>query len=386
MDSRQHDLTRLIAGHLQGTLTPDEENRLQARLAADDHARELLAGFLDPEALAGGLARLDDFQRTAEWQTVLAKRAQRRRNRYWRWAVGTAATLALTVMAGWWVLQSKGTAGVIDDHRYGQQNDVLPGGQKATLTLADGSRLDLAQATAGARVDGEASFVVSRGALDYAHGNGAAQHAKNHLLDVPIGGVYELTLADGTHVWVNSDSRLEFPTTFANDERRVSVVGEAFFEIAKDPFRPFVVQTTGMEIEALGTAFNVNTHRKAGSAKAILTEGRIRVSNGTHREELTPGQSVVSTSGGLAIARVDIEEALAWKEGYFYFNNKSIAEIVDELALWYGLEVDMQLPSSRKEYVGGIKRSSTLAAVCALLHDLSGNQFRIAGKKLLVHE
>ncbi len=386
MDTTQQDLTRLIAGHLQGTLTPEESDRLQRYIETDDRARGLLESFRDPAFVASGLTRLADFQHAADWDAVLARRGRRRRGAHWRWAIGTAATLALAVMIGWWMFQGPRRDGVIDDHRYGQQNDVLPGGRKATLTLADGSALELGHVAEGERMDGDASFVVSQGGLDYTGGNESARHVANHRLQVPVGGTYALTLADGTRVWVNSDSWLEFPTAFAANQRRVSMVGEAFFEIAEDAARPFVVQTTGMEIEALGTAFNVNTHLKAGSAKAILTEGKIRVSDGTDIRELTPGHSAVSTPGGLAVAPVDIEEALAWKDGYFYFNDKSMAEIVDELARWYGVTVDMQVPPSTKTYVGGIKRSSTLAAVCALLADVSDKQFTIAGKELVVHD
>src|SRR5690606_17654614 len=121
--------------------------------------------------------------------------------------------------------------------------------------------------------------------------------------------------------------------------------------------RPFIVEAKDLEIEALGTAFNVNSHRKDGSVKAILTEGKIRVSNGQQSKELLPGTGVVAAVERMDVSPVDIEEALAWKEGYFYFNQKTMDEILDELARWYGIEVSVKKELPENRYIGGIKRS-----------------------------
>ncbi|WP_262250302.1 FecR family protein [Parapedobacter soli] len=385
MDNQQRELTKLIKGHVEGTLTEAEQQRLAELVRQDTQARKLLEAFEDNEVLTAKLARLDGFRQRADWETILSRY---RRKRVGRWAtgLGVAATLTIFLLAGWWLVNTPTESGVVADARYGHKNDVLPGGQKAVLTLADGSTMALGDAPLHQQLTDGVALDIGEGAITYKNTEKQADALVYHQLDVPVGGVYELTLADGTRVWVNSNATLRFPVTFAAHERRVSVVGEAFFEVAKDKERPFIVQSKGLEIVAVGTAFNVNSHRKDGSVKAILTEGKIRVSNGQQTQELLPGTGVVATAAGrMDVAPVDIEEALAWKEGYFYFNRKTMGDILDELVRWYGIEVTVKRALPDKQFVGGIKRSETLAPVCALLAEMSGRKFAIDGKKLIVY-
>ncbi|MFB2119701.1 FecR family protein [Parapedobacter sp. 2B3] len=384
MDDQQLELTRLIKGHLEGTLTQAEQQRLAERVQQDAQARELLETFEDNGTLTAKLARLDGFAQRADWETVLARR-RRKRLRSWTAGFGAAATLVMFLLAGWWLVDAPTESGVVADVRYGHKNDVLPGGQKAVLTLADGTTLALGDAPLHQQLADGVALDIGAGAITYRKTEVPTEELVYHQLDVPVGGVYELTLADGTRVWVNSNATLRFPVAFAAHERRVSVVGEAFFEVAKDKERPFIVEAKDLEIEALGTAFNVNSHRKDGSVKAILTEGKIRVSNGQQTKELLAGTGVVAAAGHMDVSPVEIEEALAWKDGYFYFNQKTMDEILDELARWYGVDVSVKKTLPDKRFVGGIKRSETLAPVCALLAEMSGREFSIDGKKLIVY-
>lgn len=382
MDDQQLELTRLIKGHVRGTLTEAEQRHLTTLAHQNPQVRELLDAFQDPDALNAELARLNAFQQHADWHTILARR-QRKLTRRWAIGLGTAATIGVFLLIGLWLSYTI-DFGMVADPNYSQGNDVLPGEQKATLTLADGSMIALSNTTAHQQIKDGALLDIGEGSVTYKNNEPPASALVYHQLDVPIGGVYELTLVDGTRVWINSSATLRFPVAFASHERRVTVVGEAFFEVAEDKERPFIVQAKNLEIEALGTAFNVNSHRKDGSVKAILTTGKIRVSDGQHSEVMLPGTGVVLSNSGMDIATADIEEALAWKEGYFYFNQKSMEEILAEMARWYDVDVHIKNPLADKKYVGGIKRSSTLAAVCKLLTELSGNEFSIEGKKMIV--
>jgi len=384
MDNHQLELTKLIKGHVEGTLTEAEQQRLAELVQQDTQARELLDAFEDKEALTAKLARLDGFVQRADWENIVM-RSRRKRTGRWTMGLGAAATLAMFLLAGWWLVNPPTESGVVADTRYGHKNDVLTGGQKAVLTLADGSTMALGDTPLHQQLKDGVALDIAAGAITYEKAETPADELVYHQLDVPVGGVYELTLADGTRVWVNSNATLRFPITFAAHERRVSVAGEAFFEVAKDQNRPFIVEAKDLEIEALGTAFNVNSHRKDGSVKAILTEGKIRVSNGQQTKELLPGTGVVATAGHMDVSPVDVEEALAWKEGYFYFNQKTMDDILDELARWYGIEVSVKRDLPDKRFVGGIKRSETLAPVCALLTEMSGRKFAIDGKKLIVY-
>lgn len=384
MDDQQLELTRLIKGYVDGTLSELERQRLATLVSQHTQARDLLDAFQDTVTLTAKLERLDSFQQHADWKAVIAKQ---RRKRVWRWTagLGTAATIGAFLLMGWWLVNAPVEPGVVADARYGYKNDVLPGGQKAVLTLADGSTMSLGDAPLHQQLTDGVALDIGAGAIIYKKTEAAAEELLYHQLDVPVGGMYELTLADGTRVWINSNATLRFPVAFAAHERRVSVLGEAFFEVAKDRGRPFIVEAKDLEIEALGTAFNVNSHRKDGSVKAILTEGKIRVSNGQQTKELLPGTGVVAAVGRMDVSPVDIEEALAWKEGYFYFNQKTMDEILDELARWYGIEVSVKKELPENRYIGGIKRSETLAPVCALLTEMSGREFSIDGKKLIIY-
>ena len=384
MDDQQLELTRLIKGHIDGTLTDAERRHLITLVDQDTQARELFDAFQDTDALAARLARLDRFQQRADWEAVTARQL-RRLTRRWTAGLGAAATIGMFLLMGWWLINAPTEPGVVADTKYGHKNDVLPGKQQALLTLADGSTMALGNAPAHRELKDGVALDIGTGAIAYKNTEKQAESLVYHQLDVPVGGVYELTLADGTRVWVNSNATLRFPVTFAAHERRVSVVGEAFFEVAKDKERPFIVEAKNLEIVALGTAFNVNSHRKDGSVKTILTEGKIRVSNGQIIKDLLPGMGVVAAAGRMEVVAVDVEEALAWKEGYFYFNQKTMDEILDELARWYGVDVSVKKPLPDKQYVGGIKRSETLAPVCALLTEMSGRKFSIDGKKLIVY-
>jgi len=385
MDVQQYELTKLIECYVNGTLTEAEQYRLTVLAGQDAQVRQLLEAFQTPDVLTSGLERLDEYQQRANWDKVLEKQQRRCRNKRFALGIRTAAAIGAFLLLGWWLIDHSTEPGVIADTKYGHRNDVLPGESKAILTLADGSTLTLGGLSDVQETEAGVTLNIKDGALTYASTELKASEPVYHQLDVPVGGVYELTLVDGTRVWVNSEASLRFPILFPADERRVSIEGEAFFEVAQDERRPFVVDVKGLEIRALGTAFNVNSHRKDGSVKTILTEGKIRVSNGSRSEELLPGTAVVVSGEDMEVSIVDPEEALAWKDGYFYFNQKTINEILDELARWYGIEVSVTKPLTDKRYIGGIKRSSTLAAVCALLSEMSGRQFSIKGKRLTVH-
>jgi ferric-dicitrate binding protein FerR (iron transport regulator) len=185
-------------------------------------------------------------------------------------------------------------------------------------------------------------------------------------------------------VWLNAESELEFPSAFTGKERNVTVKGEAYFEVAKDPSHPFKVKVNSTEVEALGTAFNINTHLQGKNVKTILTEGRIKVTENKQHKIINAGYETISGQGDIQVKLANLDEALSWKDGYFYFTSKSLTDILAEVSRWYNVEVDMQVKPTNDHYRGGIRRSESIVTVCKALSDLTGHQFIIEKNKLIV--
>ena len=218
--------------------------------------------------------------------------------------------------------------------------------------------------------------------LDYAACINTEVHI--HKLYVPLGGTYRLQLSDGTRIWLNSDSELEYPSTFRGKERQVKIRGEAYFEVAKDPEKPFKVNVNETVVEALGTAFNINAHLEKNNVKTILTEGRVRVSAGNKSQVIVSGQSAMTYDKNIIVGNADSEEALAWKEGYFYFGGKNLKDILSEVSRWYNVQIEYETLIDEEKYKGGIKRVASIQSVCAALERLTGYDIQVKNRTLVV--
>jgi len=274
-------------------------------------------------------------------------------------------------------------------------NDVKPGRNKAILTLADGSVIDLDNAKTGqiAMQNGIVVRKTANGKLEYiikdAAGN-TNQTISNNLISTPRGGEYQVTLPDGTKVWLNAASTLKYPSSFAKNERRVSLQGEAYFEVSKDKNRPFRVVTNQQTVEVLGTHFNINAYNDESVVKTTLLEGAVNVSNGANSLKLKPGQQALFN---LADAKlrinpdVDVDKEMAWKNDLFAFDNDDLKTIMRQISRWYDLDVVYQGKITDEKYVGEIPRNSNLSEVFKILElnhvhiDAKGKVLTVSGSK-----
>ncbi|ALJ06288.1 hypothetical protein APS56_14600 [Pseudalgibacter alginicilyticus] len=225
--------------------------------------------------------------------------------------------------------------------------DLKPGYEKATLVLEDGTEVNLEKnefvtEQASAEVKNQNNSLVYK---ENKKGKISSKKVSLNTLFVPIGGMYNIVLSDGTKVWLNSSSSLKYPTSFEESKRIVELSGEGYFEVKKDVNKSFVVKTKTRDISVLGTSFNVSAYQDDDFFAATLAEGKIKLLGAESQEEvyLSPGEQAVVSKQELGVAqvnRVNPEAYSAWREGTFFFKNKSLGDILKKVGRWYNFKVD----------------------------------------------
>lgn len=266
-------------------------------------------------------------------------------------------------------------------------SDRLPGGDRAVLTLSDGSTILLDSAGNGVLAQQGNTNIIKKydGQIVYNSADGQPAEVAYNTLQTPRGGQYKITLPDGTKAWLNAASSLKYPVVFVGNERKVEISGEAYFEVAKDAAKPFKVQLNNMEVEVLGTHFNINGYPDEDDVKTTLLEGKVKVTAANKSKLLQPGQqALLTSSGSFEVAdEVNLEEVVAWKDGNFQFENSDIKAVMRQLARWYDVEVSYK-GNINKHFVGSISRNVKLSQVLSMLQQTGEVKFKIEGKNLIV--
>ena len=320
----------------------------------------------------------------------------------WWTKVAIAAAVILVISTGYYLLSDQSSGQVENPGNLVQVNqDILPGGDKAVLTLADGSRILLDTAGNGTLTQQGNSRVLklNSGQLAYNSAKDPATTAGDHeilynTITTPRGGQFQIVLPDGSKVWLNAASSLRFPTDFVGGERLVEVTGEAYFEVAKmsSPVggkgkgsMPFIVQLEdGSQIRVLGTHFNINAYADETSVNTTLLEGSVLVKKGQSIKKLVPGQQARMSASGMDIVNgVDLEQVVAWKNGLFNFHGASLQSAMRQLSRWYDVEVVFEKSIPDIRFGGKIQRNLKLQQIINGLEDAEVH-FRIEGKKLIV--
>lgn len=266
---------------------------------------------------------------------------------------------------------------------------VPPGSNKATLTLSSGETIVLENQPDGQLAEDSGMRIekTGDGGINYTNVNERAQkHPSIHLLNIPKGGQYQLTLTDGTKVWLNSYSSLEYPSCFTGKERRVKLKGEGYFEVAKNKEKPFIVETANQQVEVLGTKFNINAYEDEASTRTTLAEGAVRVNSTQRSTLLKPGQQSILTSNNITVRSVDTYQALDWKNGDFNFFHDDLRSIMRKISRWYDIEVILEEPISKETYVAQISRKKQLNDVLKALQLAGSFRYRIQNNKLYVSQ
>lgn len=278
---------------------------------------------------------------------------------------------------------------------YQQPVQIKPGSNKATLTLSNGNSITLDSAINGSLVMQGSTQVMKLqdGSIIYKNGTGENSETLYNTISIPKGGQYQLTLADGTKVWLNASSSLHYPVAFNKKNRTVNLEGEAYFEVAKDRSRPFQVYYKNMKVEVLGTHFNIMAYDDEQATKTTLLEGSVKISATGSQPAIGNRQSAILKPGEQAVATAnasltihhspDVEEAIAWKNGFFHFDKADMPTVLRQVARWFDLEIVYKGPVSQDLFSGKIERNLPLQSILNLFRQ-SNLKFELKGRTLII--
>lgn len=369
-------LSELEAKWLNGTITEEEKR---------EYASWYNEGQDLPVSIPEGFASSEEAHRQRMLRNINGLRTRKvpAMVRVYRTAA-VAATLIL-LLAGFYLYHKRDarqTRELVQTPAARQSHDIAPGKTRATLTLSNGRTILLDPASNGVLGhDSGVNISNSDSVLTY-QGNSESRSLAYNTLSTAKGEQYSVTLSDGTRVWLNAASSLRFPIQFTGKQRKVEVAGEAYFEVTRNASQPFYVTSGNTNVQVLGTSFNINAYDNEPMVRTTLLEGSVSIND---RVRLSPNQqSRVEKDGSIKVLRdIDVDDAVAWKNGAFSFNNADITTVMRQLERWYDIEVVYEGDKPADLFYGGISRQSSLMEVLKILQ-ASKVRFRLEGKKLIV--
>jgi transmembrane sensor len=265
---------------------------------------------------------------------------------------------------------------------------IVPGGNKAILTLGNGSTIVLDSAQNGmlANQGGVHVYKSKNGQLVYdvsKFKSGGTDELAYNTISTPRGGQYQIMLPDGSKVWLNAASSLKFPAHFSGAQREVTLTGEGYFEVAKDKRHPFTVSVNNMKIEVLGTHFNIMGYQDEGVTATTLLEGSVKVIKGNVQQMIVPGQQAM-VKQDIIVKNVDVNEAVEWKNGNFNFAHEKLGGIMRKIARWYDVDIDFEAKTTSATFIGTIPRSQNIKDVLEYLELTGLVHFKITERRITV--
>lgn len=404
----QH-VDELIVKHLQQSLTEAEQLELQQWINLSAENKQLFDRLTQQESVQQELKQLYRFNEEKGWSMIktqygFGKEALEetgsRRFKWGRWAVA-AGIVGLLFVAGYFLNRKEGPSTIAQDDKKNLQTDVkAPDKNRAMIILADGSKVYLDSSTNGELVkQGDVKLVKNAdGSVEYSSAFAEASPDKRELvyntLSNPRGSiVIDMTLSDGSKVWLNAGSSITFPVAFIGNERKVSITGEAYFEVAHNAAKPFYVSKGEITIQVLGTKFNVNAFDDEAELKVTLLEGKVQVTgSGTATNQtlmLKPGEQAVYYSNTVKLTKetaVDVEQVMAWKNERFIFSGNDIRSVMRQLSRWYDVDIQYEGSIPADEFIGVISRSryENISSILNILEKTKTVQFKVEGRRVTV--
>lgn len=379
--------------------SPHRYEEISADKDIDNETRQVITEIDLSEKAVIRKCQEKGFDISREWQKLCEKdrmakkgNAPTRKYHYFFW--GAMAGIAASIIAVF-VLTSNMFS---DDHPIAQS--IAPANsQFVTLTNADGEKVNVTSKTPLASLFGADMAIDSTGNAELLFNKRNASEAKGYAADAseetemrvlktPAGKDFKITLADGTIVWVNAESSLEFPTKFSGSTRDVKLKGEAYFQVAKDASHPFIIHTEGLNAKVLGTELYVAHHSKAHSSVALIN-GKVEVSKGANQKAVTlkPGQEAKASGEGMTVENINTNVYTYWKEGYFYFNDMPLYDVMQKLGKWYNAKIvfeDKRLKDIRVRYF--CVREESLERAVTVLNHMKQFKVVICGNTVVVKD
>ncbi len=393
-------ITELTYKAASGTITPEEWEELSAYVHESPENWKRFEERIEKLRVNERLEILRQWERAkevSEGKVIQDLYIQRKSYvRMWKRVLVAAIVVLIAGSVAIWKMKSeKNVPPVAKD--IALQNDVLPGTNKALLTLANGSTIMLDSAGKGtlARQGNMQVVKLDSGVIAYNghQGNGSGEMLYN-TITTPRGGQYKLILPDGSKVWLNAATVLKYPIAFTGAGRSVELLsGEAYFEVVHEPSQPFMLHVPAsrpgdqeLAIQVLGTNFDVNAYPDEPATDASLLKGSVKVMKGSKAVLLHPGEQAESHNGSGSItvnSSVNVEGLVAWKDGMFSFDRAGTEAVMRQLARWYDVDISYEGKVPARQFVGTIPRNVPASDVLKLL-ELNHVHFKIEGKKIIV--
>lgn len=374
------EIARLILLCAQGKADAEQRMALAEWLNENEANRRLYKQVRSHTYLEEGVQEYLSYDSWRDWKTVKRRiRGSRKKigGRLWPYAAGIVLAVGLT----FWLTSDWKKERV---EQIAQTEIFKPGSSKARLVLENGQTIDLETADGQLcrQLPGE-HFVNDGQELTYDQ-EISVEKVQEHTLQIPRGGEYKVVLADGTKIWLNAASELIYPEAFPDTVRKVRLTGEAYFEVAKNPEKPFVVVVGDMEVTVLGTSFNVSAYPNS-NRRTTLVEGRVAVELQGQHVEILPGQQARETERGLQVAEVNVKNYIGWKERRFVYEDKLLGEVLEDLERWYDVEVFVVNDAVRDLHLtANLPKYENMDKVLKIIEYATCVKFELNGRTLVV--
>ncbi|QIH34468.1 FecR family protein [Sphingobacterium sp. DR205] len=356
-------------------LTDNEKSTLDNWLQRDETNRTFFENLKDEETLADAIKELFPTNTDSQFKLVEKKIKQKRRIKLIRVA-GIAASLVIAFGTGTWLYinhtnETHQTPVIALD-------DILPGSNKATIKLSTGQSINL---------DDHQGIRINDSGFSYDDGTSVLNttNAEYATLITPRGGQYQITLSDGTKVWLNANSSLEYPLVFKGKQREVKLKGEGYFEVAHNPANPFIVKTDMQQIKVLGTVFNLRAYSEVQFTTLIRGSVAVRLNRSEIPEILKPGQQAIVEDHAVLVHKIDVNEYIGWKDGMITGTSVGLEDIGSDIENWY--DVDFIYPRNfkncEKAYIN-ISKSEKLSSVLKAIENTYGVKAEIRGREVFI--
>lgn len=392
MFEQEYDISRLIVGYLRQELSVDDRALLESWLAASAANRQLFQEMTSKQIFSNDMLLFRSADRSAIWQKTLLRLQEvdpsvslvvKKRSLFSKYKyLAIAASLLLMFSIGIYLHDYT----YVNDPLAEVNTNVVPGKNTATLTLANGRKIVLSDAVNG-EIAKEAGVKISKAAdgklvYELLDVNKTGEPGYN-TLSTARGEQYQVILQDGSKVWLNAASSIVYPETFAaQKERKIKLIGEAYFEVVKNKSQPFCVEAAQQRIVVLGTHFNVNSYEDESDSRTTLLEGSVKINSTTF---LKPNEQAIVKDGTIEVVPVMADTFIDWKDGVFAFKNEDLRSVMRKIARWYDVQVVYELKKPyTNTFTGTISRSDNIAKVLRALREISGLKFKIEGKRITV--